>query len=89
MSQKMKMPKIVPKNLAVEQKTESTVESSQVADKIIAELRSDESKGDVQRITVDMPKYLYDIMKDKMAKKGYSMKTYVVGLVRKDVGDED
>lgn len=85
MSQKMKMPKIVPKNLAVE----ANVESSQVADKIIAELRSDESKGDIQRITVDMPKYLYDIMKDKMSKKGYSMKTYIVGLVRKDVGDEE
>lgn len=85
MSQKMKMPKIVPKNLAVE----TNIESSQVADKIIAELRSDESKGDIQRITVDMPKYLYDIMKDKMSKKGYSMKTYIVGLVRKDVGDEE
>jgi hypothetical protein len=85
MSQKMKMPKIVPKNLAVEPK----IETSQVADKIIAELRGDESKGDIQRITVDMPKYLYDIMKDKMSKKGYSMKTYIVGLVRKDLGDEE
>lgn len=85
MSQKMKMPKIVPKNLSVDPNTES----SQVADKIIAELRSDEFKGDIQRITVDMPKYLYDIMKDKMSKKGYSMKTYIVGLVRKDVGDEE
>jgi hypothetical protein len=37
---------------------------------------------------VDMPKYLYDIMKDKMGKKGYSMKNYIVGLVRKDLGDE-
>jgi hypothetical protein len=85
MNQKMKMPKIVPKNLAVAPK----IETSQVADKIIAELRGDESKGDIQRITVDMPKYLYDIMKDKMSKKGYSMKTYIVGLVRKDVGDEE
>ena len=80
----MKMPKIVPKNLSVDPK----IETSQVADKIIADLRSDDSKGDIQRITVDMPKYLYDIMKDKMSKKGYSMKTYIVGLVRKDVGDE-
>jgi predicted DNA binding CopG/RHH family protein len=85
MSQKMKMPKIVPKNLTVDQ----NIDSSKVADKIITELRSDESKGDIQRITVDMPKYLYDIMKDKMSKKGYSMKTYIVGLVRKDVGDEE
>lgn len=85
MSQKMKMPKIVPKNLSVDPK----IETSLVADKIIADLRSDDSKGDIQRITVDMPKYLYDIMKDKMSKKGYSMKTYIVGLVRKDVGDED
>jgi hypothetical protein len=85
MSQKMKMPKIVPKNLSVDPK----IETSLVADKIIADLRSDDSKGDIQRITVDMPKYLYDIMKDKMSKKGYSMKTYIVGLVRKDVGDEE
>ena len=81
----MKMPKIVPKNLSVDPK----IESGQVADKIIAELRNDDFKGDIQRITVDMPKYLYDIMKDKMTKKGYSMKTYIVGLVRKDVGDEE
>jgi hypothetical protein len=81
----MKMPKIVPKNLSVDPK----IETSLVADKIIADLRSDDSKGDIQRITVDMPKYLYDIMKDKMSKKGYSMKTYIVGLVRKDVGDEE
>jgi hypothetical protein len=87
MSQKMKMPKIVPKNLTIEAKPSGS--SSQMADKIIAELRGDESKGDIQRITVDMPKYLYDIMKDKMSKKGYSMKTYIVGLVRKDVGDEE
>lgn len=83
---KMKMPKIVPKNLTIEP---TATETSQVADKIIANLRSEDSKGDIQRITVDMPKYLYDIMKDKMSKKGYSMKTYIVGLVRKDVGDED
>jgi hypothetical protein len=84
MNQKMIMPKIMPKNLADDPKAST----SQIADKIIADMRSTDNQGDTQRITVDMPKYLYDIMKDKMGKKGYSMKTYIVGLVRKDVGDE-
>ncbi len=86
MNQKMKMPKIMPKGLADDPK--ATSNTVQIADKIIADLRSTDSQGDIQRITVDMPKYLYDIMKEKMGKKGYSMKTYIVGLVRKDVGDE-
>jgi hypothetical protein len=87
MNQKMKMPKIMPKGLADDPKATNN-NQVQIADKIIADMRSTDSQGDTQRITVDMPKYLYDIMKDKMNKKGYSMKTYVVGLVRKDVGDE-
>jgi hypothetical protein len=86
MNQKMKMPKIMPKSLSDDPK--ATNNQGQIADKIIADLRSTDNQGDIQRITVDMPKYLYDIMKDKMGKKGYSMKTYIVGLVRKDLGDE-
>jgi hypothetical protein len=86
MNPKMKMPKIMPKSLSDDPK--ATNNQGQIADKIIADLRSTDNQGDIQRITVDMPKYLYDIMKDKMGKKGYSMKTYIVGLVRKDVGDE-
>ncbi len=86
MNQKMKMPKIMPKSL--EDDPKATSNQGAIADKIIADLRSTDNQGDIQRITVDMPKYLYDIMKDKMGKKGYSMKTYIVGLVRKDVGDE-
>ena len=73
-------PKIVSKKKAAENLT--------VADKIISNLRSEEAKGDTQRITVDMPKYLYDMMKDKMETKGHSMKNYIVGLVRRDLGDE-
>lgn len=73
-------PKIVSRKKAAE--------NLPVADKIILNLRSEEAKGDIQRITVDMPKYLYEMMKDKMSSKGHSMKSYVVGLVRKDLGDE-
>jgi hypothetical protein len=78
-------PKIVSKKKAAEN---AEITESIVADKIISTMRSEENAGDIQRITVDMPRYLYDQMKDKMQKKGYSMKTYIVGLVRKDLGDE-
>lgn len=49
----------------------------------------DDIIGNPQRVNFMMPRYLYDIMKDKLKRKGDKMSNYLVGLVRKDVGDTD
>lgn len=49
----------------------------------------DDTIGNPQRVNFMMPRYLYDIMKDKLKRKGDKMSNYLVGLVRKDVGDTD
>jgi hypothetical protein len=43
---------------------------------------------DPQRVNFMMPRYLYDMMKDKLRKRGDKMSNYLIGLVRKDLGDE-
>jgi hypothetical protein len=62
--------------------------SAEVADIAIKSLRSNENKNKTHRITFDMPMYLYEIMKERMNKKGDTMRNYMVNLIRKDVGDE-
>ena len=54
-----------------------------------AEVEEDDSPGNPQRVNFMMPRYLYDIMKDKVKRKGDKMSNYLIGLVRKDVGDTD
>ena len=49
----------------------------------------DDIIGNPQRVNFMMPRYLYDIMKDKVKRKGDKMSNYLIGLVRKDVGDTD
>lgn len=48
----------------------------------------DEEDIDPQRVNFMMPRYLYDMMKDKLRKRGDKMSNYLIGLVRKDLGDE-
>ena len=45
--------------------------------------QSDEKERKVQRITVDMPIYLYDQLKGETEKKGYSITGFMLALVRK------
>ena len=54
-----------------------------------AEVEDEDSLGNPQRVNFMMPRYLYDIMKDKVKRKGDKMSNYLIGLVRKDVGDTD
>jgi hypothetical protein len=53
------------------------------------ELAAEEDMGgDPQRVNFMMPRYLYDMMKDKLKRKGDKMSNYLIGLVRKDLGDD-
>ena len=58
------------------------------AQKIITKMRSTENVGTTKRVNFDMPTYLFDMMNDKVKLKGYSIKNYLTGLVRKDLGEE-
>lgn len=44
--------------------------------------------GEPQRVNFLMPRYLYDMMKDKLHKRGDKMSNYLISLVRKDLGDD-
>lgn len=48
----------------------------------------EEEDIDPQRVNFMMPRYLYDMMKDKLRKRGDKMSNYLISLVRKDLGDE-
>ena len=82
--------KITPKKSIV--KTEEDMPQIQNAEdfaqKIITKMRSTENVGTTKRVNFDMPTYLFDLMNDKVKLKGYSIKNYLTGLVRKDMGEE-
>ena len=79
---------IVPKKKTVEATTN-------IEDLIIQKMEQktvmepiEEDEIDPQRVNFMMPRYLYDMMKDKLRKRGDKMSNYLIGLVRKDLGDE-
>jgi hypothetical protein len=55
----------------------------QAEEKALQEVRKLDKTKKVQRITVDMPVYLYDRLKDETEKKGYSITGFMLSLVRK------
>ena len=63
-------------------------QSVKEADNIIKEIQAEEKADDKKRINLDMPSYLFDMMNKKIKSKGFTMKGYLVSLVRKDLGDE-
>jgi hypothetical protein len=63
-------------------KKASTAEAEEKALKAVQK-QSDAQERKVQRITVDMPIYLYDQMKGETEKKGYSITGFMLALVRK------
>jgi hypothetical protein len=70
---------MVEKKKLVSKKT-LTLEAEE---KALQEVRKIESTKKVQRITVDMPVFLYDKMKDETEQKGYSITGFMLSLVRK------
>jgi hypothetical protein len=63
-------------------KKASTAEAEEKALKAVQK-QADAQERKVQRITVDMPVYLYDLMKGETEKKGYSITGFMLALVRK------
>jgi hypothetical protein len=79
---------ILPKKKVVPQ-------TDNIEDLIIKKMESQatvvETKEDMdnpQRINFMMPRYLYDMMKEKLKRKGDKMSNYLIGMVRKDLGDD-
>ena len=83
--------KITPKKQNLIQTADDTPQvqvAEAFADKILTKMRSTESVGSTKRVNFDMPTYLFELMNDKTKLKGYSIKNYLTGLVRKDLGEE-
>ena len=82
--------KITPKKsiVKIEEDTPQIQNAEDFAQKIITKMRSTENVGTTKRVNFDMPTYLFDMMNDKVKLKGYSIKNYLTGLVRKDMGEE-
>ncbi len=59
-----------------------TAEAEEKALKAVRK-QDDDKERKVQRITVDMPVYLYDQVKGETEKKGYSITGFMLALVRK------
>lgn len=59
-----------------------------IVEEIIKSQKRKEVEGDIHRVNFNMPKYLFELTKEKMNKKGYNLTTYLLNLVRKDLGEE-
>lgn len=59
-----------------------------VVEQIIKKQKQRELEGDIHRVNFNMPKYLHDLVRDKMQKKGYNLTNYLLTLVRKDLGED-
>lgn len=75
----------------VENKTSTKKEVDAVEEIINAQKRKEkmqEAEGEVHRVNFNMPKYLYELSREKTVKKGMTLTNYILGLVRKDLGEE-
>ena len=59
-----------------------------VVEQIIKQQKQRELEGDIHRVNFNMPKYLHDLVREKMQKKGYNLTNYLLSLVRKDLGED-
>jgi hypothetical protein len=75
----------------VETKTSTKKEVDAVEEIINAQKRKEkmqEAEGDIHRVNFNMPKYLYELSREKTVKKGMTLTNYILGLIRKDLGEE-
>ena len=56
-------------------------------DKIVNEREQEQSQDDIHRVAFNMPKYIYDIINPKNRKQQITMTNYILGLIRKDIGE--
>lgn len=73
-------------------KNDPAAQQPDIVDQIINKQKQKEqveqSEGDIHRVNFNMPKYLYILTREKTTKKGMSLTNYLLGLVRKDLGEE-
>ena len=56
-------------------------------DKIVNARVQEQSQEDIHRVAFNMPKYIYDIINPKNRKQKITMTNYILGLIRKDIGE--
>ena len=82
---------ILPKSKKLEvAQTDTNIEDliiRKMEQTIVEEPQTEETNGP-QRVNFMMPRYLYDMMKDKLHKRSDKMSNYLISLVRKDLGDD-
>lgn len=82
---------ILPKSKKLEvAQTDTNIEDLIIRkmEQTIVEEPQTEETNDPQRVNFMMPRYLYDMMKDKLHKRSDKMSNYLISLVRKDLGDD-
>jgi Na+/phosphate symporter len=71
---------------------QETAQLPDVVEQIISQQKRkekmQESEGDIHRVNFNMPKYLYELSREKTTKKGMTLTNYILGLIRKDLGEE-
>lgn len=71
---------------------QETTQQLDVVEQIISQqkrkVKMEESEGDIHRVNFNMPKYLYELSREKTTKKGMTLTNYILGLIRKDLGEE-
>jgi tRNA splicing endonuclease len=55
---------------------------------IIENTEGGDDEDNPQRVNFMMPRYLFDMMKGRLKRKGDKMSNYLISLVRKDLGDD-
>ena len=56
-------------------------------DKIVNERVQEQNEDDIHRVAFNMPKYIYDTINPKNKKQKMTMTNYILGLIRKDIGE--
>lgn len=67
----------------MEKKKLVSKKSLEAEEKALQAIKQMENQKKVQRITIDMPIFLYDRVKEETEKKGYSITGFMLSLVRK------
>lgn len=69
--------------LIMEKKKLVSKKALEAEEKALLAIKQIEGQKKVQRITIDMPIFLYDRIKEETEKKGYSITGFMLSLVRK------
>lgn len=76
-------------------KKKSVLPAENIEDLIIKKMENpvvpteeDDDMNNPQRVNFMMPRYLYDMMKAKLKRRGDKMSNYLLAMVRKDLGED-